>query len=87
MVRGQHHRIVDALRIQHPEEAFEVAVEREKLQAHLLAAGPEAGFAQEEQQALERAGFVKARLGPRVLRTETAALAALAALSALRGDF
>jgi 16S rRNA U1498 N3-methylase RsmE len=30
---------------------------------------------------------VKASLGPRVLRTETAALAALAALNALRGDF
>ncbi len=52
-----------------------------------LAVGPEAGFAQEEQAALERAGFVKASLGPRILRTETAALAALAALSALRGDF
>lgn len=52
-----------------------------------VAAGPEAGFAAEEQGALERAGFVKASLGPRVLRTETAALAALAALSALRGDF
>lgn len=52
-----------------------------------IAAGPEAGFAPEEQAALERVGFVKARLGPRVLRTETAALAALAALNALRGDF
>ncbi|TAK87351.1 MAG: 16S rRNA (uracil(1498)-N(3))-methyltransferase [Betaproteobacteria bacterium] len=52
-----------------------------------IAAGPEAGFALEEQATLERAGFVKASLGPRILRTETAALAALAALSALRGDF
>lgn len=52
-----------------------------------IAAGPEAGFAPEEEAALERAGFVKASLGPRVLRTETAALAALAALNALRGDF
>ena len=52
-----------------------------------IAAGPEAGFSPEEQAALERAGFVKASLGPRVLRTETAALAALAAINALRGDF
>ena len=52
-----------------------------------VAAGPEAGFAEEEQAWLERAGFAKASLGPRILRTETAALAALAALSALRGDF
>ena len=55
--------------------------------AATIAAGPEAGFAPEEQAALERAGFVKASLGPRMLRTETAALAALAALNALRGDF
>ena len=55
--------------------------------AATIAAGPEAGFAPDEQAALERAGFVRASLGPRTLRTETAALAALAALSALRGDF
>jgi len=55
--------------------------------AATIAAGPEAGFAAEEQAALERAGFVKASLGPRVLRTETAALAELAALNALQGDF
>lgn len=52
----------------------------------VLAAGPEAGFTPEEEAALAAAGFVPASLGPRVLRTETAALAALAALSALRGD-
>jgi 16S rRNA (uracil1498-N3)-methyltransferase len=52
-----------------------------------LAAGPEAGFAPEEEAALESAGFARAALGPRILRTETAALAALAALNALRGDF
>ena len=52
-----------------------------------LAAGPEAGFSDEEEAWLERAGFVRVRLGPRVLRTETAALAALAALNALAGDF
>ncbi|HYX64924.1 MAG TPA: 16S rRNA (uracil(1498)-N(3))-methyltransferase [Burkholderiales bacterium] len=53
----------------------------------LLAAGPEAGFNAEEEAAFARAGFVPAQLGPRVLRTETAALAAIAALSALKGDF
>lgn len=52
-----------------------------------IAAGPEAGFSLEEQATLADAGFVPARLGPRVLRTETAGVAALAALSALRGDF
>jgi 16S rRNA (uracil1498-N3)-methyltransferase len=52
-----------------------------------IAAGPEAGFSAEEEAALVEPGFVPARLGPRVLRTETAGVAALAALSALRGDF
>lgn len=52
----------------------------------VLAAGPEAGFTTEEEAMLVEAGFTPASLGPRVLRTETAAVAALAALSALRGD-
>jgi 16S rRNA (uracil1498-N3)-methyltransferase len=52
-----------------------------------LAAGPEAGFSAAEEALLQEAGFVPVRLGPRVLRTETAALAALAALNALAGDF
>lgn len=54
--------------------------------AFILAAGPEAGFTAEEEAAFAAAGFVPVSLGPRVLRTETAAVAALAALSALRGD-
>jgi 16S rRNA (uracil1498-N3)-methyltransferase len=52
-----------------------------------VAAGPEAGFSTQEEAAFLDAGFVPARLGARVLRTETAGLAALAALSALLGDF
>ena len=55
-------------------------------QAYVLAVGPEAGFTSAEESALEAAGFVPARLGPRVLRTETAALAAIAALEALYGE-
>jgi 16S rRNA (uracil1498-N3)-methyltransferase len=55
--------------------------------AATLAAGPEAGFTAGEEAMLVAAGFVPVRLGPRVLRTETAALAALAALNALAGDF
>jgi 16S rRNA (uracil1498-N3)-methyltransferase len=55
--------------------------------AALLAAGPESGFTPAEEAMLAQAGYVPVRLGPRVLRTETAALAALAALNALAGDF
>lgn len=53
----------------------------------ILAAGPEAGFEVREETAFVDAGFVPVKLGARVLRTETAALAALAALNALKGDF
>ena len=53
----------------------------------VLAVGPEAGFDAAEEKLLVQKGFEGARLGPRILRTETAALAALAALNALRGDF
>ncbi|HUJ88191.1 MAG TPA: 16S rRNA (uracil(1498)-N(3))-methyltransferase [Burkholderiales bacterium] len=53
----------------------------------VLAAGPEAGFSAAEEALLIGAGFEPVRLGPRVLRTETAALAALAALNALAGDY
>jgi 16S rRNA (uracil1498-N3)-methyltransferase len=52
----------------------------------ILAAGPEAGFTAPEEAMLANAGFTPVSLGPRVLRTETAAVAALAALNALRGD-
>lgn len=52
-----------------------------------LLAGAEAGLADEEMDLVLQYGFVPVRLGPRVLRTETAGLAALAALQALWGDF
>lgn len=52
-----------------------------------LVAGPEGGFEPDEIAALQAAGAIPVRLGPRVLRTETAALAALAAMQALWGDF
>lgn len=51
-----------------------------------LLVGPEGGFTPEEEQAAQRAGFSPVRLGPRILRTETAAVAALAALQTLWGD-
>jgi 16S rRNA (uracil1498-N3)-methyltransferase len=50
--------------------------------------GPEGGFAQRELDALVNLPFVtRTGLGPRVLRAETAALAALAVLQALAGDW
>lgn len=49
--------------------------------------GPEGGFTADELAAAASAGFGSVGLGPRVLRTETAGPAVLAALAALHGDF
>lgn len=52
-----------------------------------LLVGCEGGFAPPEVKAAESTGFMPIRLGTRVLRTETAALAALSAMQTLWGDF
>jgi 16S rRNA (uracil1498-N3)-methyltransferase len=52
-----------------------------------LLIGPEGGLTTHERTAALAAGYQAIRIGPRVLRTETAPLAALAALQALWGDF
>ena len=50
--------------------------------------GPEGGFAETELDALQKLPFVCAvGLGPRILRADTAALAALAVFQALVGDW
>lgn len=51
-----------------------------------VAVGPEGGWSPRDRQTLQAAGFTGIRLGPRVLRTETAGLAAIAALQARFGD-
>lgn len=48
--------------------------------------GPEGGLTDEEEHAAVAAGFTALRLGPRVLRTETAAIAALTLLQRQFGD-
>jgi len=52
-----------------------------------LLIGAEGGLDPQEVAMAEAAGFVGVRLGPRVLRTETAGLAAVAAIQTLWGDF
>ena len=52
-----------------------------------LVIGPEGGFAAEEVALAHSLGYVSARLGRRVLRTETAALTAICALLALAGEY
>ena len=53
----------------------------------ILVSGPEGGMGDRDLSELHDAGFISLSLGPRVLRTETAGLAALAALQAVHGDW
>ncbi len=52
-----------------------------------LLTGPEGGFAEQERELAKAAGFIPVCMGKRILRTETASLAALAAVQILWGDF
>jgi len=53
----------------------------------VLAVGPEGGWSPRDREVLREAGFTGLHLGPRILRTETAGLAAIAVLQARFGDF
>jgi 16S rRNA (uracil1498-N3)-methyltransferase len=61
----------------------DLAAPREAL---TLLIGPEGGLTRAEREEAERIGFRSVRLGPRILRTETAPLAALAVVQGLWGD-
>jgi 16S rRNA (uracil1498-N3)-methyltransferase len=52
-----------------------------------LLVGPEGGFTLDEDAAAMKTGFSSLRLGSRTLRTESAALAAIAALQTIWGDY
>ncbi|QNN45838.1 16S rRNA (uracil(1498)-N(3))-methyltransferase [Thermomonas brevis] len=57
-----------------------------ELRVCTLAIGPEGGWSPRDREQLMAAGYEGLRLGPRVLRTETAGIAAIAALQAMLGD-
>ena len=77
----------DELRIMLSPHAEQRLAELARPARVVLMAGPEGGFTEVESTFARQRGFVELKLGPRVLRTETAALAALAALNTLWGDF
>jgi 16S rRNA (uracil1498-N3)-methyltransferase len=52
-----------------------------------LLVGPEGGFTIDESNIAQQSGFEPVLIGPRVLRTETAAIASIAAIQTLWGDF
>jgi 16S rRNA (uracil1498-N3)-methyltransferase len=68
-------------------EALAAFAARTRGQSLVLLIGPEGGIADNEKQFAFANGFLACRLGPRILRTETAGLAALASLQAVAGDF
>jgi 16S rRNA (uracil1498-N3)-methyltransferase len=63
----------------------ELAASAERATVRLLI-GPEGGLSAAEQALAQQHGFLPCRLGPRILRAETAPLAALATIQALLGD-
>ena len=63
------------------------AAARNAAQPIVLLIGPEGGLADNERKFAHANGFAACRLGPRVMRTETAGLAALAMLQTMAGDF
>ncbi len=69
-----------------PDAAHSLAALAQPLAPLALLVGPEGGFDSRELRAALARGFHPARFGPRVLRTETAAAAALAVLQSMWGD-
>ena len=69
----------------HPEAALAMRDLSAPAQA-MIAIGPEGGFSDRDLSILDRVGFTRLRLGPRVLRTETAGMVTIAALQARFGD-
>ncbi|MEC5384509.1 16S rRNA (uracil(1498)-N(3))-methyltransferase [Uliginosibacterium sp. H3] len=73
--------------ILHPEEGQALSSLPRPAGPVALLIGPEGGWSPAEMAAAQRAGCLPVAMGPRVLRTETAGLAAMAAMLALWGDF
>jgi len=75
------------LRLMLAPEAEQTLVDLPPAKEVQLLIGAEGGLDPQEMIAARQAGFVGVRMGPRILRTETAGLAALSILQALWGDF
>jgi 16S rRNA (uracil1498-N3)-methyltransferase len=78
--------VLEPERSARPQQAQSIADTTEPVSGAHIAIGPEGGFAPEELEAFELSAFCRIGLGPRVLRTETAAIAAIVVLQARFGD-
>jgi 16S rRNA (uracil1498-N3)-methyltransferase len=68
-------------------DSLATAATRDAARLTVLLIGPEGGLADNEQKFALANGFTACRLGARIMRTETAGLAALATLQTIAGDF
>lgn len=71
----------------HPEAKQKLSELSSESKTASVMIGPEGGFHEDEVSLAEKHGFHSVRLGSRILRTETAAVAALSALQSRWGDF
>ena len=70
-----------------PEGSSALHEQHRPQEAVTLLIGPEGGFSTDEAQLARQVGFISIRLGTRILRTETAAIAGITAVQTLWGDF
>ncbi|MEI6897819.1 MAG: 16S rRNA (uracil(1498)-N(3))-methyltransferase [Psychromonas sp.] len=70
----------------HPRATYSINTLPEKLNNIALLIGPEGGLSDSEIELTEKLNFIETLLGPRILRTETAALTAITALQCRFGD-
>jgi 16S rRNA (uracil1498-N3)-methyltransferase len=68
-------------------DSLAAAVQRDAGKPVVLMIGPEGGLADGEREFAGANGFTACSMGPRILRTETAGLAALSVLQSVAGDF
>lgn len=70
----------------HPHASYSINTLPENINKIQLLIGPEGGFSDNEIQLTQTLNFIETLLGPRILRTETAALTAITALQCRFGD-
>ncbi len=73
--------------ILHPESGLPLTDRNKPVSNITLLIGPEGGFSENEYEMAMNNGYQGLKLGPRILRTETAAIAAISAIQTLWGDF